>query len=271
MENIKEFKEFSNKIVLVTNLTDLYSAQEEKLISNGIVLIDKQEAEALRLNRYKPNNIFNQFKSIQLGVDYFLGTFKSGYVIKIRTDVTLDYKSLFEDIQKIFIYNDKFLLITSFRNRKKASYINSKLGQIVKNVSKYEFFMEDFVFVCEIELLNISLKNSSRIKTLSSHQYLLNGLIDIYFNSLNLKTIFYLIERFRGRNSMIASIIYWTYSILVIFNEKLFEKLTYKIIYPMSHKTVKSIQWRESSYNDWEENKNKNNYEFLLENNHVIN
>jgi hypothetical protein len=262
MLNIKDFKKYSNKIVLVTKTYDLNKFQRELLVSQGVYLLEKYDSQPIKLKNSYPNNIFNQFRSVQKGVEYLYNSFGNGYIIKIRTDVTIDFNFLVDDINKINVLSNQFLLINFFINRKKSLFKKSKIEFIKKNISQYDFGMLDFIFVCESELLTAALKNAFMTKTLSPHRFLLHGLIDIDRKTLNLKVFDYLFDISQNKK-IILLFVRLTYAVLVTYNERLFEKILYKKIFPMSSITVYSMEWRDSKYIDWSSNNNRFAYEFL--------
>lgn len=241
--NIKSARRFCKIIVLSTYYGELKLDQIFKLQQLGIDIVFGHVEKPFHIPTIdKPNNNRNQYLSTQRGVNRLIELGTNGIVIKIRTDISIDFDNLFNSLNNPLINKYRFLLIPYLVKNNKTISKNSRYK------SNYFFFMLDFYFVSDINyldsLLNLAFNSMS---TISPHRFLLvaiNQSFGYKKNIINSEIKFWKYQN----NKYCSKILWFILNLKIRKHQMMFNILTDKIIFPSSAKTLESLTWRGSSY-----------------------
>lgn len=261
LKNIIEFRKISNNIVLSTYIGELNSEELYALKNLNVSVIQDVKNGPISIGDSQVNTI-NQFVSTLKGLNQLRNDGFEGYVIKIRTDVTLDFVSLVKDIVRLVKFNKNIFIIPYFINRKKI-ISQVRIDYFKKIFNNYVLYMLDFIFIAEmnnlIDIISAGIYNKISIDghrfLITSNNYIRGHKASIaYWESMVLKT----------KTWPITSLLNLLLYINLFLHERKFNNLLYNYFYPLTLKTVDSICWRNSKYIHWN-NINKYNYEFLVD------
>jgi hypothetical protein len=263
VSNILAFKKFSDNVILSTYVNELTTEETALLDKIGVKVVINEHIKPLDLslnNSGRPNNTIAQFTTLLRGLEELQKVNFNGFVIKVRTDIALDIKSIVDDLLLILNQSPGVKFMIPYLINRRMKGMRGKYSHMLKFISKYELYMLDFYFCADINFLEKTIDVAmNKLITTSAHRYLLTSILSFYYPVVSTYKIELLRYKFtKLTNSFIYRIIE---SILTLPNEWHYSRLLYRKIWPLSLRTMQSLEWRDSNFDDWKDI-NKNFFEY---------